>query len=550
VPDPRRRVFSLSRVRPRPLAAFAGALVALAVLPGVAAATDYCVPTVAACPGAVGTAEPDLQSALDLADNLTDADRVFLAAGTFSAPTTAGFDYNLPTGRIDVIGAASSGAGKTTITTPANAARVLRLYGATGSMLAHVEIAVADNAAVSSTQLDVKSLAASDVAVVSSATQTNGYRGVELGADASFQDGNVSVSQSPNGVIALLLRSPGATIARTAISGRVGVQANASAVSASLDRLSITASSAGVESAGATLDLRSSLIVMSGPNCGLIAIDQPSHDGVLNANDVTVVEAVTGAIGVCADSINSAPRAAVVNVSNSILRVTNARSVFSNGTGNATANVSYSDFDPAGDLSAGVGPTTLSPPTGTLGATNVNVDPVFVGAADFRLTAGSPVLDLGDPLTAAGLDLDGKSLLFDGNGDCADRRDMGAYERQAGALPCPLPPPSPPPAPSGDPAPAIPALAPSGPKRDRVAPVITRLRVVRGQIRFNLSEAARVSVSLRPRHGRASTRALTGRKGLNRVAVPVRLRRRALALRLTATDAAGNRATKAKRIRA
>jgi hypothetical protein len=73
---------------------------------------------------------------------------------------------------------------------------------------------------------------------------------------------------------------------------------------------------------------------------------------------------------------------------------------------------------------------------------------------------------------------------------------------------------------------------------------------VRGQIRFNLSEAARVSVSLRPRHGRASTRALTGRKGLNRVAVPVRLRRRALALRLTATDAAGNRATKAQRIRA
>jgi hypothetical protein len=99
--------------------------------------------------------------------------------------------------------------------------------------------------------------------------------------------------------------------------------------------------------------------------------------------------------------------------------------------------------------------------------------------------------------------------------------------------------------------PAVPTPAPSSPTRDRVAPVITRVRVVGGQISFKLSEAARVSVSLRPGHGRASTRALTGRKGVNRVAVPVRLRHQALTLRITATDAAGNRrTTKARRIRA
>jgi hypothetical protein len=174
-----------------------------------------------------------------------------------------------------------------------------------------------------------------------------------------------------------------------------------------------------------------------------------------------------------------------------------------------------------------------------------------VGAPDFRLAAGSPVLDLGDPATAAGFDLDGNPLVFDGNGDCAARRDMGAYERQAGAAQCPLPPTTPPVPPDGPAAPADPAPAPpSAPIPDRVAPHITRLRVTQTRISFTLSEAARVSISMRRGHARAITRRLAGGAGLDRVTVPVSLRHRAFALRLTATDAAGNRTTVVRSIRA
>jgi hypothetical protein len=55
------------------------------------------------------------------------------------------------------------------------------------------------------------------------------------------------------------------------------------------------------------------------------------------------------------------------------------------------------------------------------------VDPA---AGDYRLLAGSPLIDTGDPATPQGLDLAGSPLVADGNGDGDARRDPGAFEFQ------------------------------------------------------------------------------------------------------------------------
>jgi hypothetical protein len=66
---------------------------------------------------------------------------------------------------------------------------------------------------------------------------------------------------------------------------------------------------------------------------------------------------------------------------------------------------------------------------------NISLDPQFVNATggDYHLQATSPAIDAGDN-GAPGLpqqDYDGKPRVVDGNNDCTDTVDMGAYELQA-----------------------------------------------------------------------------------------------------------------------
>ena len=74
---------------------------------------------------------------------------------------------------------------------------------------------------------------------------------------------------------------------------------------------------------------------------------------------------------------------------------------------------------------------------------NISADPLFVSATDFRLQAGSPAIDAGDP-AATGLpatDLAGAARVTDGNGDGMAVVDMGAYEAPGVGTPvCPHPP--------------------------------------------------------------------------------------------------------------
>jgi hypothetical protein len=114
------------------------------VLPTAAAATDYCVAPNTTCGG---TNVANFQTALSTAAGVSNADRIFLGATTYTAPTTAGYSYSAPGSPVEIIGA---GIGQTTLTAPSTASGVLYLDGGASSSISALSIHVPTNFAVSS----------------------------------------------------------------------------------------------------------------------------------------------------------------------------------------------------------------------------------------------------------------------------------------------------------------------------------------------------------------------------------------------------------------
>jgi hypothetical protein len=202
--------------------------------------------------------------------------------------------------------------------------------------------------------------------------------------------------------------------------------------------------------------------------------------------------------------------------------------VYADATGGGMAKVSasFSDYDSSNNLYFGTGSHIDE-----THVTNVG-DAGFVNAAggDYRLRADSPLVDLGEPDVAQGLDLDGNPRVADGNGDGFARRDIGAFELQ----------PPPPPAPAAD----------------TQAPVISGFRAALSRLRYTLSENARVTVKvqrrLAGRHARYRSLGKLSRnatQGANRTKLTRRIRvkaRRPGRYRavIAAVDAAGNRSAR------
>jgi pectin methylesterase-like acyl-CoA thioesterase len=97
------------------------AIAVLLAVPATAAATDYCVAPNTACGG---TNVATFQAAIDAADDAANADRIFLGAAVYTAPTTAGFNYDAPTFPVEIVGA---GRASTELTAPSAAIAVMTL---------------------------------------------------------------------------------------------------------------------------------------------------------------------------------------------------------------------------------------------------------------------------------------------------------------------------------------------------------------------------------------------------------------------------------------
>lgn len=145
----------------------------------------------------------------------------------------------------------------------------------------------------------------------------------------------------------------------------------------------------------------------------------------LRARHVTVMQTGTATNTSGVESLDfdgSGPLTATTDVSNSIITGFDRDALRAGG---GTLDINWSRYATTG----------ATPPTG---ANNTSAPPAFVnpGARDFRLTAGSAMIDAGDPAALASdepvTDLDGLARVVNGDGDCTARRDLGAFEYHPG----------------------------------------------------------------------------------------------------------------------
>jgi hypothetical protein len=537
------------------LAAAIAAALAAAALPAAAGATDYCVDT-----GCGGTNVATFEEAIDLADNAADADRIFLGAATYTAPTMLGFGYYQSSAPVEIVG---QGTGQTILTSqPGANAPVLGLVGGAGSSVHDLTIRLPQNAAAGLRGLFTNAVA-QRIEVVEHPTQTNYRSGVSLGSGAALEDSSVTLN-SAQATNAVEMDGSGGTVRRSVLNGRTGVTTSGGGT---IERTRITASTTGVDTARGLTTIAGSAIRITGDGAGIWAAPEViGHNATVSADGVTIVgPGLPDTDGASASTFVFPAQNAEISLTNSIIRGFSTpleASTPATGTGHATVAASYSDYDAAGNSNFG--------PNASISEANVSNlgDAGFVDAAggDYHLLPSSPLLDRGEPATAQGLDLDGNPLVADGDGDGNARRDLGAFELQP-TLGGNGQPPS-----GGGQQGGGAGQQSSPPAPDTRAPLVSRFRaapsvfavarartplaprLARGtRFRFTLSEAASVTLKIqRAVSGRRThyrTRGALSRsakRGPNIVRFGGRLGKRALRpgryrVRITATDAADNR---------
>jgi hypothetical protein len=230
----------------------------------------------------------------------------------------------------------------------------------------------------------------------------------------------------------------GLTVSDTTITASYGFRHGVPGTIDRLSRVQISTDFRGVSTDGGDVDVDDTLIDLGTfPDARGISVENTNNSTdskTVTANHVTIIGGGTGSYGVYAYAATpTALQQATVILGNSIVRgpTTDLYAVAGNngaqgGTSTATIGVLYSDWhsesewtQPNGTASIAVGPGRLDVAPGFR-------DPVH---GDYRLAAGSPLVDKGMPGTSGlTLDLDGSARVQDGNSDGTAIRDMGAYE--------------------------------------------------------------------------------------------------------------------------
>jgi hypothetical protein len=513
-----------------------GVTMVASAFPAVAGATDYPVP-----PGS----GPAFATALAQAQSHPGADRIFLGAGYYTAPSVSGFQYYNLNDPVEIIGAGRDGAGATIINGQLGGGFVsLRLFGAPGTSIHDLRIELPINAAGGTSALQTTAVARHITVYAKDAQQSNDRTGVTL-AGGTLEDSIVDVGQSKSTGVAFDDGGPG-TIRGSTVSASTAL---ISAYGGLVDRSRLIGTAGGIQAFRNQTTIRSSQVKVQGPSSTAIwAYTTPGSDDNVVIDGVNVLgPGGPDTRGVWADNQNAVKQ--TVTVTNSILR---GFSVPLRAESATHVAASYSDYDGSGNKDNALG----------LGISESNItnvgDAGFATPGDYHLAAGSPLVDAGDPATAQGLDLGGNPLVADGNNDGTARRDIGAYELGG-------------PAPGEQPQGATgggtqatgtqtpDAQAPDAQAPDAQAPVMSGFASTKNafarktRFRYTLSEAARVRITIqrviRGRHTRyrtVGTITRTARAGANSTVFTGTIgkrrlrsgRYRAIAL---ATDAAQNR---------
>lgn len=408
-------------------------VVAVAVLAPSAGASIYCVPNLAACPsGVTGTAIADLTTAMSTNSSDFADDTIYLGSGvqttTGGGFSATGFDHLL------VVGA---GKAQTTLTSNAATSNTYVFDMANNNRpitMKNLTIAIPASFPANSSYgvrllgnvqgpdvldgVDIENLNAGSTGIF-------GINGV-----GSFLNGRIYGTAPIRAGIEDEPTDTGAvTIDHASIEGPdLGIyqqsQNNPFTVSHSV---LAGGSEAAVTSNRGAVTVRNSVIRTVGETA-LHSWATVAADALITADHDTLVNTSGSAPPVSAEVTPGTTGNASLAVTNSIMwgyDQAYARSAPVSPTlGNASLSISHSNFPTAGPVEAGDGTTTL-------GAGNINSDPLFVSAGDLSLGTGSPSIDAGDPADTTTDDFVGATRPLDGNGDGLAVSDQGAYEHPA-----------------------------------------------------------------------------------------------------------------------
>ena len=491
-------------------------------LPAVASAADYCVAPNYDC--GANTVQK-LQDALDVAASTPERDRLLLGQATYvPEPGKGAFSYTKAGAPVEIVGV---GRGRTVLTAPdGSLGQVLGLKAGLDSSVRDLTVRIPAQPGNGFRGL-LTDGAARRIEVTEADGLVPSIYGVILEQNGTLEDSTITLNteQDTTGVVALNpVLDRMISLRGDAITARMGVYSHGHLT---VDRTRVTGGDMGVLVDALDATITNSLVRQTWTYGTAIKV-QPdlNYSSSVLADGLTVVGQNTPDVaGVVATTSASPARNAEVKLTNSVIRgAFNPLGAVATGAGAAKISASFADYNGNESVTIGAGATIDE-----THVTNVG-DAGFADPAngDYRLRAGSPLVDLGEPDVPQGLDLEGSPLVADGNGDGFARRDIGAFELQ-------------------------PASPQPQPQADTQPPVVSDFRARRPGVSYKLSENARVTVRVQRRLAgrRARYRTLgkvakSAMQGANRLKLTRRIRAKAVRpgryrAVIVAVDAAGNR---------